>query len=171
MRLHLGCAHFRLPSPWVNADALEGSDRVLDMAELWPLDAESCSWVYSSHTLEHIEFDRLPKVLAGLHRVIRPGGKLTLATISIEAIYNNRYKAGARAASWISALYGDSWGLSRPFVSHKCAFDAPLLTGLLEDAGFRDIRRWEPKDYPEILALHDCATTDRDVSLLLEATA
>ena len=171
MKLHLGCGPKRLPPPWINADALEGADRVLDMHDLWPIDAESCSHVYTSHALEHIEFDSIPRVLAGLHRVLRAGGKLTIATIDIESIYRNRYRAGARAASWISALYGDSWGLGRPFAAHKCCFDSALLGKLLMDAGFHSPRHWVPEQYPEIAALHDCATTDADVTLCMEADA
>lgn len=171
MKLHLGCGTKRLPPPWVNADAAEGADRVLNLTNLWPVEAGSCDWIYTSHTLEHVEFDSIPKVLSGLHRILTPGGKLTIATIDIVGIYENRYRKGLRAASWNAAIYGETWGLERPFIAHKSCFDSVLLAGLLEDAGFRDVRRWEPKDHPEIAALHDCASTDRDVSLLLEATA
>jgi predicted SAM-dependent methyltransferase len=171
LKLHLGCSNKRLPLPWLNCDSLPGSDWTLNLLDLSDLATNSCSQIYSSHTIEHIEFDSIPGVLAGLHRVIRPGGKLTLATIDIVGIYRERYLKGVRAASWLSALYGDSHDLDRPFVSHRCAFDARLLTQLLQDAGFHDVRSWEPCEYPEILNLHDCASTDRDVSLLLEGLA
>ena len=172
MRLHIGCADKRLPSPWVNADAQSGggADRVLNLADLWPLDAASCSWVYTSHTLEHIEFDSIPKTLAGLHRVLRPGGKLTIATIDIVGIYENRYKK-MWAPSWNAAIYGDTWGLDRPFASHKSIFDEKVLTDLLLAAGFHDVHPWMLAEYPEIAGLIDCASRDRDVSLLLEALA
>ena len=171
MRLHLGCGDKRLPPPWVNADGRSGSDRVLNMIDPWEIENGSVEWIYCCHAIEHVEFDTLPSMLARWHLKLAPGGKVTLATIDIEAIYSNRYRAGVRAASWISALYGDSWGLDRPFAAHKCCFDEMLLANLLMDAGFHNVRHWEPEEYPEIAALHDCATTDRDVSLLLEAVA
>jgi predicted SAM-dependent methyltransferase len=160
VRLHFGCGSKRLPAPWVNVDGQSGADMVLNMIDPWEIKPGTVEWLYSCHAIEHVEFDTLPTMFARWHKMI-----------DIEAIYTNRYKAGARAASWISAIYGDSWGLDRPFAKHCCCFDEMLLANLLMDAGFNSVRHWEPAEYPEIAALHDCATTDRDVSLLLEATA
>jgi predicted SAM-dependent methyltransferase len=171
MMLHFGCGAKRLPPPWVNCDGQSGADRVVNFIDPWEIAAGSVEWIYCCHAIEHVEFDTLPAMFGRWHKLMEPGGKVTLATIDIDGIYQNRYKAGVRAASWVSALYGDSWGLDRPFAKHCCAFDAMLLSNLLMDAGFHSVRHWEPSEYPEIAALHDCATTDRDVSLLLEAVA
>jgi hypothetical protein len=103
--------------------------------------------------------------------VLAPGGLLTVATIDLMKIVENRYKKLPNPASWISAMYGDSWGLERPFVAHRCCFDEAILTRLMLDAGFSSVRTWEPSQYPEIAALWDCASRDRDVSLLLEGVA
>lgn len=172
IRLHLGCGSKLLPG-WVNCDGADPhADRRLRLPDgLADLPAACCEWLYSSHTIEHVEFDSLPQMFAHLHRVMVPGGKVTLATIDINGIYHNRYKAGIRDASWNAALYGETWGMDRPFISHLCCFDWALLSRILTDAGFTDVRQWEVAQYPEIAALHDCASTDRDVSLLVEATA
>ena len=171
MRLHLGCSDKRLPPPWVNCDGQGGADKTFNMIDPLEIVPGSVEWIYCCHAIEHVEFDTLPVMFARWHKLMTPGGRVTLATIDFEAIYNNRYKAGLRPASWNAALYGDTWGLERPFASHKCCFDEKVLTDLLVDAGFHSVRHWETPEYPEIAALIDCATRDRDVSLLLEAVA
>lgn len=171
MKLHLGCSDKRLPPPWVNADGQAGADMVINFIDPWDIATGMVEWLYCCHAIEHVEFDTLPSMFLRWHRIMKPGGKITIATIDINGIYENRYKKGLRAASWNAAMYGDTWGLERPFAAHKCCFDEAVLSGLLTDSGFTNVRHWETAEYPEIAALIDCATRDRDVSLLLEATA
>ncbi|MCU0692657.1 MAG: methyltransferase domain-containing protein, partial [Polyangiaceae bacterium] len=131
MRLHLGCGDKRLPKPWINCDgdpARKGTMLFRLPQDLKELATGSIEWVYSSHAIEHVEFDSLPGMFAEFHRVIKTGGKLTLATIDINGIYHNRYKAGLRDASWNAALYGETWGMGRPFIAHLCCFDDALLS-------------------------------------------
>jgi predicted SAM-dependent methyltransferase len=173
MKLHLGCSDKRLAG-WTNCNGEPGPavDLVLSIPAGLPTIADgSVEWLYSSHMIEHVAHDSQPAMFAQFKRIMAPGGKITLATIDINGIYHNRYKKGLRSASWNAALYGETWGMERPYISHLVCFDEEMLIDLLLNAGFKNVRHWETPEYPEIAALIDCATRDRDVSLLLEATA
>jgi hypothetical protein len=178
--LHLGCGTKRLPPPWVNSDAsqypvVEGYqlptpvDAVLDIhKDLAAIPDSSLAWVYWSHGPEHIAPDLLPVVFKQLHRAMKYGGKLTLATTSIEGIYQNRYLTAADGPYWSCALFGETHSTADPYASHKQCFSGPSLWQYLKDAGFDGMQAWHPTNYPDIHALRDYSTTAILVSILME---
>jgi predicted SAM-dependent methyltransferase len=169
-RLHLGCGTRRLDG-WLNADAVArtGVDLVLDVRLLHVLESETFDWIYSSHMIEHIHPDLLPGVLTNLFRALRPGAKLTLATISLEGIYRNAYQKSYQRDAVNAYLYGDSKSTDDPFQAHRQVFTEAWLTESLRAAGFSVFRTWSLSDYPEIAALGDCASSSWHVTLYLEA--
>jgi len=167
-RLHLGCGDKRLAG-WVNADAQigVGIDLVLNLHDLWPLQPETYEQIYSSHAVEHAYPDRLPAALAQLHRALIPGGLLTLATTSLEGIFD-AYLAGYTPAQWNAYLFGDCRSTDSPLMAHRQTFTVEYLTELLQAAGFNTVRQWSLDQYPDIAALNDCARSSYHVSLYLE---
>lgn len=170
MRLHLGCGDKHLPPPWVNADANagDGIDLIVNLYDPWQLQPEAYSWIYASHVVEHLPGDRLPVALRFLFQSLKPGGRLTLATIDLEGIFHNAYEKGYSPAAWNAYLYGDAKSTDSPFMAHRQCFTAPYLTELLKTAGFATVRPWKLTDYPEIAALGDCAASSWHVTLYLE---
>ena len=170
-QLHLGCGGRHLAG-WINADAVAapGVDVVLELPkDLAKIPTAALTWVYSSHVIEHIAPDLLPQVLGELHRVLKPGARLTLATIDLDGIYNNAYRKGYTALAWNSYLYGDTKSTDPPFMAHRQCFTAASLTEQLQAAGFSVVRPWALAMYPEIHALNDCARSSYHVTLYLEA--
>lgn len=169
-KLHLGCGDRRLAG-WINADGslLPGVDLVLNVErDLDLLPSGVLAHVYSSHVIEHVHPDLLLGVLRGLHRALIVGGELTLATISLEGIYQNAYLKNYPVAAWNAYLYGDTKSTDPPFMAHRQAFTEPYLTELLKAAGFSVVRPWKLADYPEFAALNDCAASSWHVTLYLE---
>src|SRR5687768_4465951 len=77
IKLHIGGREKR--EGWLILDALPGPavDHVGSCTDLSFLPDQSCSEVYASHVLEHLGYDsELPKTLMGIHRVLKPGGRL-----------------------------------------------------------------------------------------------
>lgn len=169
-RLHLGCGDKILPRPWVNADAKSGTsvDLVIDLHDPWQLQADEYEWIYTSHVIEHLYPDRLPRALTLLHRALRPGGLLTLATISLEGIYQNAFLKGYPPEAVNAYLYGDAKTTDSPLAAHRQCFTEPYLTDLMRKAGFATVRPWSLTQYPEIKALNDCASSSYHVTLYLE---
>jgi predicted SAM-dependent methyltransferase len=168
--LHLGCGGKRLAG-CVNVDAVAGPgvDAVLDVTrDLGSLPDNALAWVYSSHVIEHIAPDLLPGVFAHLHRALRPGGVLTLATIDLDGIYHRAYSKGYSAHDWNAYLYGDTKSTDSPWMAHKQCFTAATLTALLRAAGFAQVRPWALAAYPAVAALNDCAASSWHVTLYLE---
>ncbi len=76
-RLNLGCGH-DIRAGWVNLDSakIEGVDVIHDIEKLpLPFANDEFDEILCSDILEHVEY--IP-VLKDLHRILKPGGKLTI---------------------------------------------------------------------------------------------
>lgn len=168
--LHLGCGEHPIPG-WINVDGRPGPgvDLVLDIQhELDTLPSGMLQWVYTSHVVEHIAPDLLPGVLAHLCRALRPGGVLTVATISLEGIFHNAFEKGYDAKAWNSYLYGNSNSTDNPYMAHRQCFTYQTLSEMLTTAGFATVRPWAIGQYPAIYALNDCARSSYHVTVYAE---
>lgn len=82
--LDIGCGPYKV-LPWaIGVDSghhwgMMGVDvRVEDGAKLDLFTSQSCDTVYSSHLLEHFDYERVPAVLNEWMRVLKKGGHLIL---------------------------------------------------------------------------------------------
>ena len=186
-RLHLGCG-VHLLEGWLNVDGVaepksedsvvEGfivqgrvghPDRVLDIqGGLWQLKSDAYEWVYWCHGPEHIAPDKLPEVLKHLHRILAPGGKLTVSTTSFEGIYLHRFLEQDDGCDYKAALFADTRSTAHPYDMHRNVFTFEELCELFAAAGFARVRPWKPEEYQEIAALGDYSTTARKVSVYAE---
>ena len=97
--LHCGSARKLYPG-WLNSDRLHISDtsqrttepgRIArldgalyylehDAADPFPFEAESFTWVFAEHFIEHLPVDAAAAWLREMHRLLRPGGFVRLST-------------------------------------------------------------------------------------------
>jgi SAM-dependent methyltransferase len=78
MRLNLGCGLKYLPG-YVNCDVLPRvrADKHFDLnAFPYPFAADSADEIFMDNVLEHL--DDVPRVMAELHRILKPGGRLRI---------------------------------------------------------------------------------------------
>lgn len=170
MKLHLGCGRRRLEG-WTNIDLRPdvNPDEVLDITNLTLIDDASAEIVYACHVLEHIPRPRVLPTLQEWRRVLKPGGTLRLAVPDLAAVAE-LYAQGVSSWRLVGLLHGRQDYAEN---THYMAYDYEYLAWMLGEAGFYDIRRWNP-DIVLPLGYDDYSRArieGRSVSLNVEATA
>ena len=197
LRLNLGCGEQR-PDGWLNLDSSPGARlashpllfrvlrallpqrllpvaswtgadvRWMELTKPWPLADQSASAVYSSHFLEHLEFDEARLVLRESARVLQPGGLIRIVVPDLESLVESymkeRTENPAEAALHFLANSGFFF-TPRPRTwlqylvykvrrrhDHHVLHDEGLLRAELERAGFVEIARRScgDSDIPDI---------------------
>jgi predicted SAM-dependent methyltransferase len=168
-KLHLGASGDGLPG-WLNTDLHpERWPAVrLDATRSFPLPAAVFDYIFSEHMIEHLPLPSARRMLAECHRVLKPGGRLRLATPDLAQIvrlyaepdslprsdylrwavdYGRHPTDLPSAVVVINSLFHDH--------GHQFLFDEETLGGLLRAAGFVDTRRYSPgeSDDPELRGL------------------
>jgi predicted SAM-dependent methyltransferase len=154
-KLQLGAAE-NVRAGWLNTDLhgyRHGDELVyLDARKRFPLPEGSFDFVFSEHMIEHLSYAEGQSCLRECFRVLRPGGRLRVATPSLErlaALYDGdptdvqrRYihwavetlspEAEATLPGVVVNNFFHSWG-------HRFIYDPQTLRHALMSAGFVDI--------------------------------
>ncbi len=176
-KLHLGCGKKHLPGFFhIDLAPLPHIDHVGRVERLDFIDGEAVELIYACHVLEHFGRFEVADVLAEWHRVLKPGGVLRLAVPDFATCAAIYYEEGLKDG--LTGLIGlVSGGQRDSHDYHYMIFDEPLLTGLLHDAGFRKVHRWDWRetehshidDYSQAYLPHLDKENGRLMSLNLEA--
>jgi predicted SAM-dependent methyltransferase len=163
-RLHLGCgAHAK--RGWVNIDFWLAPPQAppetgalvvnYDLTRGLPMADDTCSEIYSSHFLEHLDPLAGARLLSECHRVLRPRGRLRtcapdfgrLARAYVAGdtdyfaplydIFGERMGDGVAGSNTIMDAVNN--GLYQ-FGEHRCMYDLEKLQRLLSAIGFTDVR-------------------------------
>ncbi len=143
--LHIGCGRINSPE-FINIDALPYAHVHVvtdNIAELSQFADASVDLVYMCHILEHIRMPRLAPVLQEMRRVLRAGGVLRLSVPDFDRLID-AYKAGGENLDVIRlSLMG---GQDSDYNVHYSVFNRRGLSDLLGEAGFREVRPWDPRN-------------------------
>jgi predicted SAM-dependent methyltransferase len=208
LKLHLGCGS-TVVAGWVNLDKSPGvllsprarqllwRARILsadqanavfppgitraDVREGLRYGAETVSFIYSSHMIEHMNRSQALELLRECHRVLEPGGTIRLATPDLAVLIAeyNRGEApyGATPADSLVEQLGTFRDLPGSTVQrlgrrlltapHQWLYDGPSLCVLFQNAGFANpsVREYLESALPDIAELEI-----RPDSLFVEAT-
>jgi SAM-dependent methyltransferase len=96
--------------------------------------------IYASHVIEHVSYLELPKLLKTFYACLKNGGILRVSVPDFKAIVSIYTETGS-IEDVLSLLLGGQ-GIKENF--HYGAFDKIYLNKLLLNAGFREIREWDP---------------------------
>lgn len=162
-KLQLGCQLNLLPD-WLNSDLIPFPLGVvhLDAAKRFPFPDRTFDYVFSEHLIEHLSHKSGCSMLGECFRVLKPGGKLRIATPNLRALV-------ALLAEDISdtqrqyILSTNAWGLGldserlephHPVLTfnfmmhlggeHRFIWDFVTLRAVLAETGFIDILETEP---------------------------
>jgi len=159
-KLHLGAGRNMLPG-WLNTDVtndLRSPDIVyLDARKPFPFPSASFALVFSEHMLEHLSYRDGLHCLHECRRVLRPSGRIRIATPSLERLIRlfdeNQTEVERRYVEWAVDTWVEDADAHLPgFVlnnfmrdfGHRFVYDRATLTRALESVGFTDVEEWRP---------------------------
>lgn len=180
------------PNPlagWLNTDLLpdtypEHRDEIvfLDAARSFPFDDMTFDYVFSEHQIEHIPEPAAHSMIKECFRILRPGGRLRIATPDLTAIlglYEEPLdETEQHYVEWVMTRFRPNVGsgnkrcyvINHMFTDHKHEFiyDFETLSAILAAAGFAEILRRKPgeSDDPVLrgVELHGQAIGDEEVN-------
>ena len=144
---------------WLNTDIHDfrrrGEVVYLDATEPFPLPDESFDLIFSEHMIEHLSYAEGQRCLTECHRILRPGGRIRVATPSLDRLIRlydpeltdlqRRYlrweidtfidHADAELPGFVLNNFLRDWG-------HEFVYDRQTLSHALETAGFVDVEEW-----------------------------
>lgn len=129
----------------------------LDASRRFPIAADSFSYVFSEHVIEHLEFDEAAAMLRESARILKSGGRIRIATpdlARIIALYTQPTADAQQAyIRWVMDQFQPQVGEYNPAHvinqsfhgwRHKFIYDEPTLVKALKAAGFDGLRRHAP---------------------------
>jgi len=189
-KLNLGAGTNPLPG-WLNTDLRPGRPGVvfLDVRRPFPLPGACFHFVYCEHLIEHVELEEAEHCLREAHRVLVPGGRVRIATPSLERLallFAPETSPEQRAyLEWATKRFMPDLGVDAPgfvlnhFVrswGHRFIHDPQTLSYVLERAGFDAITELPTgvSESPELAGLESHARVigeeaDRFETFVLEA--
>jgi len=156
LKLNLGSWKKPLDS-YLNCDLLpyEGVDLTFDIRNRFPLGGDIFDEVKISHTLEHVEDDKIRFVLGEIRRVLKRGGLVDIEVPDFsviikewaEATFEERWIRIFQAGNYYPPLREYIWGVGRAGGGqcHLTGFDSTRLVRSLEEVGFREVEAVKPK--------------------------
>jgi SAM-dependent methyltransferase len=145
---------------WLNADFTprRQADIFMDATRPFPLPANSFDFIFSEHMIEHVPFAAGRRMIAECYRVLKPGGRIRIATPNLEQIAGLRTPIPSaeqrRYVSWAVAnhvsgaletdrrdnIYRPAYVINNFFweFGHYFVYDLETLVATLSAAGFLD---------------------------------
>jgi len=155
-KLHIGCGP-NLLDGWLNTDISGRLAIRMNATRRFPFEDNTFDYVFSEHMIEHIEYPEALFMLEECHRVLKPGGRIRVATPDLETLlrlYCAEPTANQRHyIEWSTDKYlPEAEGYRAAYVinqhmrglGHLFIFDEESLRTALEKTGFRDVVRWAP---------------------------
>ena len=152
IRLHLGCWKRNIPG-FINVDRYDAPHihYKRDVKDLSMFEDESAELIYASHVLEYFDRDEVKVVLKEWRRVLCEGGTLRLAVPNFRTLVQVAITEGVDKV--LGPLYG-KMEINGSYIYHKTVYDFDSLKKVLEEAGFKNIRKYDwrqliHKDYDD----------------------
>ena len=144
--LNIGCGSVKLPG-FVNIDLEPGADIQCDVTQGLPYEDATVDGIYSEHFIEHLAQKDIVAFLRECRRVLKPGGRVRIATPDLNALVME-YAHNDWRQPWLQK-YGYAWvsnraeylNISMREWGHQWLVDEEELSRLAHWAGLTQARR------------------------------
>ena len=146
MKLNLGCGKRNFGKDWIHIDGSRYEHiHSHDIVNL-PFEENTIDIIYASHVFEYFDREQANIVLNKWKRCIKPGGVLRIAVPNFEE-YTRLYANGKiMLDQCLGPLYG-KWKMTETeTIYHKTTYDFTSLKNILENNGFKDVKKWNWKE-------------------------
>jgi predicted SAM-dependent methyltransferase len=155
-KLHIGCGAHVLHG-WLNTDFVRSREVLfLDATRPFPFGDSEFDYVYSEHMIEHISFPAGQRFLKECSRILKPGGKIRVATpdlmFLVDLCRDGTSTVQRDYIEWSSQHFVPEAPFpSEAFVvnnffrdwGHRFIYNDKVLRASMEAAGFVNVRRCE----------------------------
>jgi len=172
-KFNLGCGWRNFGPEWIHIDG--GDYEHLDSYDITDLSQypdECADEIYASHVIEYFDYHQIIPILKEWKRVLKPGGELRLAVPDFEVMNILYHNGKVQLKDIIGPLYG-RMPMGKDTIYHRTTYDYETLNGILNDAGFITIGRYDWRHY-EIHRKNDdhsqaylCPKGDKDKGILI----
>ena len=137
--------------------------------------------IFTEHTLEHLTYGEVARVLAECLRILKPSGRIRIIVPDLSLFAENYVKKNdAWFRAWEQAAleprgrrmisHMEALSFVTQEYGHRSAWDMDTMEKFLARAGFIDIRKCAPREGADAQLLRDKEDRDRTmVSLYVEA--
>ncbi|WP_159719072.1 class I SAM-dependent methyltransferase [Geminicoccus flavidas] len=142
IRLHIGGVQPRAGWKILNIQPGPYVDFVGSCTDLTGFADGSIAEVYASHVFEHLGYQaELPQVLAGIRRVLRPGGRLRISVPDLDVLCRMFVHPALTPEARFHVMRIIYGGQMDAHDFHKVGFTLEFLTYFLAKHGFCEVRR------------------------------
>ena len=139
---------------WLNTNESSFSSKVifLEATRPFPFDNSTFDYIFSEHQIEHLSYKEGLFMLHECSRVLKPGGKIRVATPDLDALIglraSEKNELQKRYIKWIVdtyfpdvGIYKESFVINNAFQNweHRFLYDRETLKDSMERAGFINI--------------------------------
>lgn len=155
-KLQIGCGDHPLPG-WLNTDLYPGNPDVLplDARKPLPFPDASFDFVFSEHVIEHMDFVEGCAMLEECRRVLKPGGRIRIATPDLAFLIGlygkNKSEEQQRFLQWSKDCFlpwapnaDDTYVINNAVRDwgHRFIYDEKVLLLAMQTAGFKHLERF-----------------------------
>lgn len=175
-KVNVGCGTVRI-NGWLNIDSnhkLKTVDLVWDVTNGFPMENDTCEYIYCEHLLEHLNVRQGVAFLRECSRTLRPTGVLRIAMPSLDDLLERSCNGRWREADWLTwpqyqfiKTRAEMINIAFRWWGHQWLYDREELFRRLKESGFNNIDfvEWGKSNIPEL----NNKETRKDSILICEA--
>lgn len=141
---------------WLNTDIYSAWGKVvyLDATQRFPFEDCTFDYIFSEHQIEHLDYEKGAFMLKECHRVLKPGGKIRIATPDLLTLINlfqsHKTEQQEQFIKYITdnffpdtKTYNPCFVINNNFRNwgHQFIYDFETLKWVLEKNGFTEVNR------------------------------